>query len=91
MKYDFFILDTFFNDVEEEIFMLAKITYNGEIDKFIATKIEYFFARCINNIYVIFENGLVFEDDFDDFILCYGEDVGVPLNKEVVQFEIKTD
>ena len=31
------------------------------------------------------------ENDFDDFILCYGEELGVPLDKEVVQFEIKTD
>ena len=37
------------------------------------------------------EDGLVFENDFDDFINCYGEDLGVPLDKEVVQFEIKTD
>ena len=91
MNYDFFILDTFFNDDSEEIFMLAKVSYNGEFEKFIATKIEYFFAQCINNIYVIFESGLIFENDFDDFILCYGEELGVPLDKEVVQFEIKTD
>ena len=91
MNYDFFILDTFFNDDSEEIFMLAKVSYNGEFEKFIATKIEYFFARYVNNIYVIFENGLVFESDFDDFILCYGEELGVPLDKEVVQFEIKTN
>lgn len=91
MNYDFFILDTFFNDNEEEIFMLAKVTYNGEFEKFIATKIEYFFARCVNNVYIIFESGLTFEDNFDDFIFCYGEDLGVPLDKEVMRFEIKSD
>lgn len=92
MNYDFFILDTFFNDVSEEIFMLAKITYNGEFEKFIATKIEYFFATFDNGVYKIFDDGLVFDDgDFTDFILCYGEDLGVPLKKECVVNEIKTD
>lgn len=92
MNYDFFVLDTFFNDVSEEIFMLAKITYNGEFEKFIATKIEYFFATFDDEVYTIFDDGLVFDDgDFTDFILCYGEDLGVPLKKECVVNEIKTD
>lgn len=88
---DFFKLDYYYDDSGRQVFMLAEIMYRTHSDYFIAERVQYLFAYYQNGIYKVFGRGICFEDDFDDFILCYGEDLGVPLRKECVTFEIKAD
>lgn len=90
---DYFLLDSFFDDSGVENFLLAEVTYSDMAEKFIASRVQYLIARCVKGYYFVFERSLVFESetDFEDFIMCYGEELGVPLRKELIKFEVKTD
>ena len=87
---DFFCIDSYFDDASKLVNMLARVEYRNSCGEFVAERVQYFFAHEREGIYFIFEEGLIFENDFDDFIFCYGEELGVPIRKERVKFEIKT-
>lgn len=88
---DFFCIDSYFDDTSKLVHMLAEVEYKNTRGEFVAERVQYFFAHEREQAYVIFQKGLIFENDFDDFIFCYGEELGVPIRKERIRFEIETD
>lgn len=88
---DFFCIDSYYDDTSRLVNMLARVEYRNIRNEFVAERVQYFFAHEREQVYIIFQEGLIFDNDFDDFIFCYGEELGVPIRKERVKFEIETN
>ena len=90
-NYDLFLLDDYFDDEGAHVFVLVCVTYDNECNGLSAESVDYYFAHDVDNVFHIFERGLSFADDFEEFVFLYGEELGVPLSKEEYRFANKID